>query len=78
MKTAWCCLLLALTAAGGCVELPQLWDNPKAKPPGAAKAGPPAPVTAEQVTESNAQEKAEALRQELERDVPPAPAKAIP
>ena len=75
MKTAWCCLLLALTAASGCVELPQLWDNPKAKPPTAAKA---APVSAEQVTETNAHEKAEALRQELERDAQPAPTKAIP
>ena len=78
MKTAWCCLLLALTGAGGCVELPQLWDNPKAKPPAAPKAAPPAPVSAEQVTEANAHEKAAALRQELERDAQPAPAKAIP
>jgi hypothetical protein len=87
MKTTWCCLLLALTAASGCVELPQLWDNPKAQTPVAAKpATPPLPVSVDQVTETNAYEKAEALRQELERDaqppVPmadkPAPAKALP
>jgi hypothetical protein len=77
MKTGWCCLLLGLTAAAGCVELPQLWDDAKAKPPAPVKAGPPVPVTADQVTESNAAEKAEALRQELERDAQPAP-RAIP
>jgi hypothetical protein len=60
------------------VDLPKLWDDPKAKPAAKAKAGPTLPVTAEQVTESNAREKAEALRHELDRDTPPAPAKAVP
>jgi hypothetical protein len=75
MKTAWCCLLLVLIAASGCVELPTLWDNPKPKPAGLTKKAPSGPVSADQVTESNAYEKVDELRQELERDATP---KAMP
>jgi hypothetical protein len=66
MKTA-CCFLLLGFAAAGCVELPLL-PNEKPKP-SAQAAHPAGPMTADQVTEANAHEKAEALRQELDRDI---------
>jgi hypothetical protein len=72
MKTAWNCLVLALVAATGCVELPRLWDNPKAKSAAPAKAAPAGPLSADQVNEANAHEKADVLRQELDRDGQPA------
>lgn len=64
MKIAWCCLLLAMTAGAGCVEFPLLKESAKAPP--AATRKEPAPVTADQVNEGNAYEKAEALRKELD------------
>ncbi len=64
MKIAWCCLLLAMAAGAGCVEFPLLKESAKAP---AATRKEPAPVTADQVNEGNAYEKAEALRKELDR-----------
>ena len=65
MRIAWCLLLLALGAGAGCVDLPVLLEKPKSvgQPP-----QPAGPVSADQVTEANASEKAEALRRELDRE----------
>jgi hypothetical protein len=66
VKTICGFLLLALTA--GCVDVPILREQPKLpeKPAPVKAARAPAPVTAEQVTDTNAHAKAEALQRELE------------
>lgn len=78
MKIAWCCLMLALA---GCVEFPLIQDDAK-KAPAATILSKPAPVlTADQVTEINAHEKAKALRNELDqeaREETKTPAKVLP
>jgi hypothetical protein len=70
MKTAWCAIVLAAWASAGCVTLPVLWTPPKPEPaaPVAPPAKPKPPVTAEQITEENAHEKAKALLEELNRE----------
>jgi hypothetical protein len=79
MKTACCSLLLAVWASAGCMTLPVLWTPPP-KPEPAPVAPPPkpkVPVTAEQITDENAHQKAKALLEELNSDStsePPAPA----
>jgi hypothetical protein len=78
MRKAWCCLVLAWSA--GCVELPLLKDGakPDLPPPAASKPARP-PVTAQQVTEANAYQKAAALREELDREaLHDAPTKSPP
>jgi len=83
MRTTWNWLLLPVLAATGCVSLPGTW-GPGVRAPAAAKAKdlpPPGPVTADQVNETNAREKAQALSDELDRDTVPddaAPAVAEP
>jgi hypothetical protein len=54
-------------AGAGCVELPLLWQQPKPPPPApvSTKAEPVVPVTAEQVNDANARERAEALAKEI-------------
>lgn len=64
MRIAWCGLLLALGTVAGCVEFPLLTDGAKAPPADMRQA--PAPVTADQVNEGNAYEKAAALQRELD------------
>jgi hypothetical protein len=63
-------LSLALCTGVGCVTLPTLPDKeeptPIAPAASAVPTRPPAPVMPDQVTESNAHQKAEALRQELD------------
>lgn len=63
-------LFLALCAAGGCVEL-DVWVKDKAPPePAPAVAAPPRPralVSPGDVTERNAREVLDALREELDR-----------
>jgi hypothetical protein len=65
MRIAWCCLLLVMGAVAGCVEFPLLKDGAKA--PAANTRKEPVTVTADQVTDSNAYEKADALQRELDR-----------
>jgi hypothetical protein len=65
MKIGGWCVLLALASGAGCVQLPPLSDTRTAPP---ASIRPVSPVTADQVTETNAREKAAALRQELDRE----------
>lgn len=64
MRTAWCGLLLALGTVAGCVEFPLLTERTKVPPADTRQA--PAPVTADQVHEGNAYEKAAALQKELD------------
>jgi hypothetical protein len=69
MKTVWFSAILAVWAGAGCVTLPVLWAPPKPEPtPAAQPARPKPPVTAEQITEDNAHEKAKALLEELDRE----------
>jgi len=71
MKRVSCWFLMSLWAAAGCVTLPTLWhDEQKASPASqaAGPAKPTGPVAADQVTETNAREKAKALQDELDRD----------
>ena len=70
MRTTWCvALLLSLTAGTGCVTL---FDGPTTKPapPPLVSTLPkaPPPVTADQVTETNAHDMATAMTEELDRD----------
>lgn len=67
MRIAWCCLLLAVGALAGCVEFPLLKEGARV-PPADTRKEPPAPVTADQVNDHNAYEKAEALRKELDHE----------
>jgi hypothetical protein len=66
-------LFLSLTACTGmgCVSMPSWWEKSKAEPT-ATVAEKPArlrpPVTAEQISESNAREMASALLDELNHD----------
>lgn len=71
MRMTWAWMLLATMWAGaGCLNLPLF--SPPPKPVEVAPASPPprptTPVTADQVTETNAREKAQALKAELERE----------
>ena len=71
MRTRWCASVLLAGALAGCVSLP---TNSKESDVSAAakvssKSRPPVrPVTADQITEANASQKAEELRQELNRE----------
>jgi hypothetical protein len=72
MKAAWYLLFLVAPLASGCLELPRLGVK-DAKPAPAPKAAekstrPQAPVSADEVTERNAQAKADALDEEIARD----------
>jgi hypothetical protein len=64
MRIAWCGLLLALGTVAGCIEFPLLTEGTKVPPADMRQA--PAPVTADQVNEGNAYEKAAALQKELD------------
>ena len=71
MRTVFFCLSLAACTSMGCVSMPIWWEKPKAEPISTVveKAERPRPpVTAEQITESNAREMASALLDELGRD----------
>jgi len=73
-RTLWLSLLVA-GAAGGCVPNNFVLPNSPAAADKAAKAPEPPrpayrrPVVADQVNGVNAQEKAQALREELDRDL---------
>ena len=71
MKISWCWILL-LGVATGCVPLPSsLPENKKDPLPSeefVKPASSAAPLTADQVTDSNAREKAKALQEELDRE----------
>ena len=68
--TLW--LLLLTVWAGGCVTLPASWGTKKTPPPAPAPqaARPAKPVAPDQIDEGNAREKADALRNELDRETP--------
>lgn len=67
MKTARCWVPVLLWACAGCFTLPTSW--PGGPPPDLeALRARQGPVTAEQVNEQNARDKAKALRDEIERD----------
>ncbi len=76
MRSAWCGLLLALGMAAGCIEFPLLTEGAKGPPADTRQA--PAPVTADQVNEANAYEKAAALQKELDRAARQEPAGKAP
>ena len=83
MKNAGVFLLLAACAGTGCVTFPTLWGQPKPEPvPTKATAPAPAkparPITADQINDLNAHEKAAQLLQELEGDTPNGDAKTTP
>jgi hypothetical protein len=67
----WSCLLLALWTGAGCIDVgvrPEEKTVPAAPAPAPKPRRPPAPVTADQVTESNVREKVKALQAELDRE----------
>ena len=68
MKCAVASLVLAACAGTGCVSLPSWWDKPKPPTVAANPAPLRRPVSADQITESNAREMAGALVDELDRD----------
>lgn len=80
MKSIYAMLLLVLLVGGGCVTFPSLKDEPATKTIPAASPVPSVPVVAarqepaaprvnpDEVTDTNAREKAEALRRELSRE----------
>ena len=61
-----CCLLLVLGSSAGCLTFPKPAPKQAAPVVTAQKPRIP-PVTAEQVNQTNAQAKLEALREELDR-----------
>lgn len=66
MKATWSVIPL-LALAAGCVELNPFHKEPAVVPPvPAVKPAKPVPVHPEQITEKNAREKADALKQELD------------
>ncbi len=73
MKNACYGLLLAVWTGAGCVSLPSFFTDEKPAPlvttPVAKPKRLPAPVTADQVNESNYREKLAALQAEIDRDV---------
>jgi hypothetical protein len=72
MKTLCRCLLLSALAGAGCLPLPLRHPDVASAPvPPAADAAPPSPappVSADQVDETNAHEKARALQEEMLRE----------
>jgi hypothetical protein len=70
MKRAVTFLFLAACAGTGCVSMPSWWVKPKPPTVAAKPARPRLPVSADQITESNAREMAGALVDELDRDAP--------
>jgi hypothetical protein len=48
--------------------MPSWWEKPKPAPPAAAAKPAPRPVTAEQISDGNARQMADALFNELDRD----------
>lgn len=75
MKKSLCCAALLLGAATGCVTLPVGWPGKADTPPAqaSAPARPSEPVSADDVNETNARQKLQALREELDREENPAP-----
>jgi hypothetical protein len=72
VKNAWFCLLLAVCASAGCRENWPFYCKPAVTPPPDPVVVQPVRqtpvVTADQVNKNNAQEKAQALREELDRE----------
>lgn len=68
MKGPLISLVLAACAGTGCLSMPSWWEKPKPAPPPAAAKPAPRPVTAEQITDNNAPQMADALLHELDRD----------
>jgi hypothetical protein len=71
MKRLMSLLLITAWAAAGCDTLPRLWEQPKPAPSQASKPVPAKPaLTADQISDNNAQAAAEALNDEIKRDCP--------
>ncbi len=68
MKRAIASMLLAACAGSGCVSMPSWWEKPKSSTVAAKPVPPRPPVSADQITESNAREMAAALVDELDHD----------
>jgi hypothetical protein len=72
MNKLWCAPLLAAGLAGCTPEMMNLTPNPPDKPAAeapAAPAKPRTPITAAEVSDANAKEKAQALREEMEAEL---------
>ena len=65
MKNAWCWVLLSLGAGAGCLATPKNAETNVPPAAAAVKPRPPA-VTADQINEKNAREKAQAFNEELD------------
>jgi hypothetical protein len=71
MKIRWSCLLLVLWGGAGCIDVgvrPEEKPAPVVPIQAAKPKRPPAPVTADEVTESNVRDKFKALQAELDRE----------
>ena len=79
MKPVLWSILLAASAAAGCVTSPISWPPDKAPPASNPARGRVSTVRPEQVNEANARKAAEALQAEMDADnAPPAPAAGDP
>lgn len=68
MRQFGCMLLAVALLSSGC--LPAMWLRDEQKPPQVQMKEPPPPsVTADGITEANAAQKAQVLRQEMEYDL---------
>jgi hypothetical protein len=72
MKSVRAMVMPVFLAGIGCVTIPSLKEDstpkPAPKPPAVSQDLPPAAVSPDDVTDSNARDKAEALRKELSRE----------
>jgi hypothetical protein len=71
MRNALVCLVVVLSAGGGCMSVPSWWQRAKSAPLAdsvAQSARPRAAVSADQITDGNAREMAGVLLDELDRD----------
>jgi len=69
MKSLLCVLLLTSLSSVGCMNLPKVWDKPKPQAAPVVQAPKPnLPVTATQISDTNAGQMAGALAKEIDQD----------
>jgi hypothetical protein len=73
MRTTWSFLLLLIPLASGCLDVPKFLGKDakpavEPKPVASKSVRKAAPVTADQITEGNAQARADALDEEIAQD----------